>query len=117
MLSRSAALVRLISRSTAPCDVAPWIEDRRKLGVAVERIIVAGSAGPCEMAADDPSLRDGWWAPERDGSRLWRWTKGNAVLPLPPGAATVEIRLAGANAYLPVPGLGEAGSFERSFVA
>ena len=79
VLPRSAASVRLISRASAPCDIAPWIEDQRRLGVAVGRIVLTGSAGPVEMVADHPSLADGWWAAERDGSALWRWTNGNAV--------------------------------------
>lgn len=95
----SANVARLKSRATAPCDVAPWIEDRRQLGVAVGRIVVTGPAGPFEIVADDPSLVDGWWAAERDGVALRRWTNGNAALPLPRGVAVVELRLAGGNIY------------------
>jgi hypothetical protein len=99
VLPRYAASVRLLSRATAPCDVAPWVEDRRRLGIAVGRIVLSGPAGPVEMLADDPALSDGWWAAEQDGSTVWRWTNGNAALPLPPGVATVEIHLAGRTTY------------------
>jgi hypothetical protein len=100
VLPRSAVSVRLISRSAAPCDVAPWIEDRRRLGVAVGRIVLDGPEGCFEMAADHPALAGGWWEAERDGSKLWRWTDGDAVLPLPPNIVTIDIELAGQNSYL-----------------
>jgi hypothetical protein len=100
VLPRCAAPVHLMSRAAAPCEVEPWVEDRRCLGVAVERIVLAGPAGRFEMAADHPALADGWWAAERDGLKLWRWTNGNAVLPLPAGVGVVEIHLGGANIYL-----------------
>jgi hypothetical protein len=100
VLPRSAARIRVMSRMTAPCDVAPWIEDRRGLGVAVGRVVFAGPTGRFDMALDHPSLVDGWWAAERDGSKFWRWTGGNAGMPLPPDVSVVEIHLAGANTYL-----------------
>jgi hypothetical protein len=100
VLPKSATSVRVMSRVSAPCDVAPWIEDRRGLGVAVGRVVFTGPAGRSEMAMDHPSLVDGWWAAERDDSKLWRWTDGSAVLPLPPDVSLVEIHLAGANTYL-----------------
>ncbi|WP_428485876.1 Hint domain-containing protein [Rhodopila sp.] len=99
VLPQSAASVRLISRATAPCHVMPWIEDRRRLGVAVGRIVLTSPTEACDMPADHPSLTEGWWPHERDGSRLWRWTDGNAMLPLPPGVAIVEVHLAGENTY------------------
>jgi hypothetical protein len=117
VLPRSALQVRLISRATAPCDIAPWIEDRRQLGVAVGRIILAGPADAVEMAADHPSLTDGWWAAERDGLKLWRWTNGNAVLPLPSGVVTVQIHLAGQSSYSRVAEADEAVPLGRSLVA
>ncbi len=91
--------VRILSRSAAPCELAPWVEDRRRLGVAVGRIVLGGSAGRGDVALDHPSLADGWWAAERDRHRLWRWTNGDAALRLPPGTATVAIDLAGENRY------------------
>jgi hypothetical protein len=117
ILPRAAASVRLISRATAPCAVTPWVEDRRQLGVAVGRIVFGGSAGAFELAADHPSLADGWWAAERDDSKLWRWTNGNAALPLPQGASIVEIQLAGANTYLRSEETADALPFGRSMVA
>jgi hypothetical protein len=117
VLPRSATSVRLISRSTAPCDVAPWVEDRRRLGVAVGRIVLTGPAGSFEMAVDHPSLADGWWATERDGLKLRRWTDGNAALPLSPDVAIVEIHLTGENMYLRAAETDAALSLGRSMVA
>ena len=99
VLPRAAASVRLVSRACAPCDVAPWIEDRRRLGIAVGRIVFSGSGDRCEVPVDHPDLLEGWWAAEWDGLRLWRWTNGNAALPVPPDARMVEIHLAGENQY------------------
>jgi hypothetical protein len=117
VLPRSAASIRVMSRVAAPCDVAPWIEDRRGLGVAVGRVVFAGPAGRFDMAVDHPSLVDGWWAAERDGSKFWRWTGGNAGMPLPPDVSIVEIHLAGANTYLRGAEGDKAQSLGRSMVA
>jgi hypothetical protein len=99
VLPRGSASVRIKSRATAPCDVSPWVEDRRRLGVAVGRIAFSVPDGVCELAMDHPSLRDGWWAAERDGTHLRRWTNGNAVLPIPPGAVILTIHVAGNNTF------------------
>ena len=51
---------------------------------------------------DHPDLTGGWWAVERDGQIMSRWTDGEAVLPLPAmhGDAMLEIHLAGAMTYV-----------------
>jgi Hint domain len=116
VLPRPAASIRLMSRMTAPCDVTPWIEDRRGLGVAVGRVVFAGPAGRSDFAADHPSLVDGWWAAERDGPKSWRWTDGNAELPVPRDVAIVEIHLAGANTYLRDVEGDDASSFGRAML-
>jgi hypothetical protein len=33
------------------------------------------------IPADHPGLADGWNDPERDGTAVWRWTDGAAVIP------------------------------------
>jgi len=50
---------------------------------------------------DHPGLTQGWWAVEREGSVLRRWTSGDAVVPLPkmPGEAMLEVHLGGAMTY------------------
>jgi hypothetical protein len=99
-LPRATQSVHLVSRATAPCDVEPWVEDRRTLGLAVATIRLYTPTGMEELAANDPSLTDGWWAPETDGSNIWRWTSGDAHLPAISSVASVEIRLAGETSYL-----------------
>ncbi len=96
---RSCRMIRLISRAAAPHLGRPWLDDRRVLGVPVGRIVISDGTGTAEIAVDHPSLTDGWHAAERVGSRLWRWTDGNALLPLPDGARLIEIQLAGAADY------------------
>ncbi len=66
--------VRLISRTALPCDARPWLDDRRRPGVAVGRMLVLSGADVTEIAADDPDLADSWWDAESDGRASWRWT-------------------------------------------
>ena len=72
----------------------PWLEDRRCLGVYVERMVLRGSSAVEEIPVDHPGLSQGWWAVERDGTALRRWTNGDALLPLPSysGPTMLEIR-------------------------
>ena len=41
------------------------------------------------VALDNPSLDLGWWDIEWDAAAPRRWTKGDAVIPVPPGEITV----------------------------
>ena len=100
VVPRAARTVRLVSRATAPSNVSPWVEDQRRLGVAVARIVASGPSGVFELPVDHPMLGDGWWPNERDGLQIWRWTDGNAVLPLPDTTVTLEVHLTGKNVYL-----------------
>lgn len=75
--------VRLISRAGSPTEARPWAEDRRYLGVNVERIVFRSGDGVQETPVDHPALSQGWWAPEGTGMTLRRWTNGDAVLTLP----------------------------------
>ena len=102
-LPKGATEVRLLSRSSAPADARPWLDDRRRLGVNVERIVLRGASELREVPVDHPGLTQGWHAVERDGVALRRWTSGNAVLPLPAltGPTMLEIRASsGGMAYL-----------------
>ncbi len=95
--------VRLVSSAGAPADLRPWSDDRRRLGVSVERIVLRTAEGQLDLPLDHPDLSQGWWAVERDGTTMRRWTNGDAMLPLPPfaGPAILEIRAsAGGMAYL-----------------
>jgi hypothetical protein len=56
-----------------------------------------------QVPLDHPDLSQGWWAVERYGVVLRRWTNGDAVLPLPAidGPAVLEIRASsGGMAYV-----------------
>jgi hypothetical protein len=104
VLPPATTVVRLLSRSAAPCEIEPWVEDRRPLGVAVGCVELTGRDGVSQIAVDDPSLTDGWWAPEREGDTLWRWTNGNAALSVPAGVAVLAIHLVGETTFKLVPG-------------
>jgi hypothetical protein len=94
-LPSQVASVRLVSRADTPCDVMPWRGDDRRLGVAVRRIVATSAGGPELVSVDNPALNEGWWEVERDGGALWRWTNGNASLPLPADAALLGIEIMG----------------------
>ncbi len=87
------------SQLAARGEATPWIEDRRRLGVMIERIDLRQGADVRTMLPDDPMFDDGWWAVEHDATCLRRWTNGDAVLPVPAGVSIVEIDVAGTVAY------------------
>jgi hypothetical protein len=101
-LPRGAREVRLVSRAQSPTEARPWLEDRRRLGVRVARLVLRGGDEVHEVPVDHPDLATGWWAVERDGQAISRWTDGEAVLPLPAmrGDAMLEVHLAGMMTYV-----------------
>ena len=101
VLPRGTGEVRLLSRAQSPTEARPWLEDRRRLGVRVKRIVLRGADDLREVPVDHPDLTRGWWAVERDGQVISRWTDGDAVLPLPAmlGIVMLEIHFAGAMIY------------------
>jgi hypothetical protein len=101
MVPAKARSVRLVSRSTRPSALTPWVDDQRDLGVAVRSVTLRDHTGEAVMSADHPALRDGWHAAERgpDGAP-WRWTAGDAVMPIEAsGPYTIEIVLSSLAAY------------------
>jgi hypothetical protein len=104
-LPRDAREVRVVSRAVLPIDTRPWLEDRRRLGVRVARIVLLISDDLREIPVDHPDLASGWWAVEREGSTLHRWTDGNALLPLPAicDDALLVLHFGGAVTYLAEP--------------
>jgi len=97
---RNEASVRLASRSACPCDAVPWVEDRRRLGVRVSRLTLTRGRDVVPIPLDHPLLSRGWWDIERDDASHWRWTDGDAVIPvLGSGPAMLEISLAGGVNY------------------
>ena len=93
--------VRLLSRAQSPTEARPWLEDRRRLGVCVKRIVLRGVDELREVPVDHPELTRGWWTVERGGQIMSRWTDGEAALPLPAmrGIVMLEIHLAGSMIY------------------
>jgi hypothetical protein len=102
-LPKGATEVRLISRAAAPTDVRPWLEDRRRLGLYVERITLRSADDVREVPVDHPSLTQGWWPVESGDASLRRWTDGNAVLPLPDMATPVMLEVRAGSAGLSYP--------------
>ncbi|MFT8808042.1 Hint domain-containing protein [Gluconobacter sp.] len=73
--------VRLMSRSSRPCDtIGPFVDDRRTLGVLVGDIVFfdSGTTTDLEDHLNTQPL-DGWSQPE---NARCRWTTGNALIPL-----------------------------------
>ena len=102
MLPRGATEIRLQSRAQSPTEARPWLEDRRRLGVRVARIVLRTANEVREVPMDHPGLTEGWWAVERDGQVMSRWTDGDAVVPLPAmsGDVMLEVHLAGSMTYV-----------------
>jgi hypothetical protein len=102
ILPSRAAEVRLLSRAQSPTEARPWLDDRRHLGVRVKRIVLRGADELREIPVDHPDLIRGWWAVERDGQIMSRWTDGEAVVPLPAmqGTVMLEIHLGGSMTYV-----------------
>ena len=102
VLAHGVGEVRLVSRAQSPTAARPWLEDRRRLGVRVKRIVLRGADDMREVPVDHPDLVRGWWAVERDGQMISRWTDGEAMLSLPAmgGHAMLEIQLAGSMIYV-----------------
>ncbi len=87
--------ITLSSRATMPWSLQPWLDDRRRLGVAIERILLRSADEVREIALDSPVLGAGWWEAETTGERRFRWTDGAARIDLPvtAGPITLEISL------------------------
>ncbi len=91
--------VRLVSRASAPCDVMPWVEDRRSLGVMLRRITLHCGDSRQDIAPDHPILGAGWWPVEAGSGEIWRWSDGNAALMLPGDTTLVEIHIGRGKMY------------------
>jgi len=84
MIPDSVTEIRLVSRSALPTDTRPWLEDRRRLGVYLERIALRTMSGEHrDIPLDHPELSQGWWDVEHATEGLRRWTNGDAILRLP----------------------------------
>jgi hypothetical protein len=109
VLPKGVADVRIVSRAAAPADTKPWLEDRRNLGVYVERISLRGVDEMRDIPLDHPGLTDGWWLVEGNGTAMRRWTDGDAKVSLPAahGGTMLEIRASNTGLNYVVTGEGE----------
>jgi hypothetical protein len=98
---RGAREVRLVSRAQSPTAARPWLEDRRRLGIRVKRMVLRGTNELREIPMDHPDLTEGWWDVERDGQVMSRWTNGEVTVLLPEmnGDVMLEVHLAGEMIY------------------
>jgi hypothetical protein len=100
MVPAGSETARLVSNAGKANAHLPWIEDTRHLGVAVYRMTWHAGGRIEPISLDDPRLRLGWWDLEGDRHRNWRWTDGDAALPLPDGGpAILELELGGGMSY------------------
>ncbi len=83
----------ITSRSAIPGELTPDPRDRRRLGVKIGSLSVAGDAIPL----DHSDLSDGWHDMEPDG----RWTDGRALIPASvlKGSRNVTVTIAATMAY------------------
>jgi hypothetical protein len=98
--------LRIVSRSHVPSSVHAESEDARRLGVCLGDIVLHVDGVTHEIAIADPTLSDGFHPVETNGATMWRWTDGDARLPLAllngaatNGGAILELKLLWAGAY------------------
>ena len=97
-LPPGTAELRLASGAASPAETAPYLDDRRMLGVCVRRLTLRTDGALTVVPLDHPGLCAGWHEPEH-GLDEWRWTDGSATLRHPglAGASLATIDLAGAS--------------------
>jgi hypothetical protein len=93
VLPAGASDVRLASRAAIPSDTVPYLDDWRRLGVAVKRIVIRSDSGVMDIPADHPALTEGWYKPERDSATIWRWMDGDARLPIAAGRDPISVEV------------------------
>ncbi|GAN60489.1 hypothetical protein ACI01nite_07950 [Acetobacter cibinongensis] len=100
MLPANIKTVRLVSRTSRPCDtIGPFVDDRRKLGVLVGAVTLLGSNKKISITSHlDKQDLQGWHGQQVSSCR---WTNGDATLSLGEGTLkgfsllTVEVLAAG----------------------
>ncbi|GAN59387.1 hypothetical protein ACI01nite_23330 [Acetobacter cibinongensis] len=81
MIPANVTTVRLVSRTSRPSDaIGPFVDDRRDLGVLVGEVSLLTSRQTVALTTHlSEADLSGWHGLE---SSLYRWTSGNAELPL-----------------------------------
>lgn len=104
MLPANVQSVQIVSRTSRPCDVeGPFVDDRRKLGVAVGQITLRDARNVLEVSTHlENEELPGWYALEQNGTA--RWTNGNAKLDLnvrpASGIRMLSVQVLAAGPYL-----------------
>jgi len=105
---------RLVTRAARPSQVTPWVDDPRRLGVLVRRLMWRDGADARDVPMDGPGFERGWWDVEWHAQEPCRWTNGDAMLP-DMGGRVVEVTIGGTLRYpvdgadvTPPPATGEA---------
>ena len=91
--------VRLRSASDLPTTLAPWSDDRRRLGVAISALTLHQGRWRQDLASDTLDSNAGWWPAETVGDLTWRWTDGDGWIDLPEPAEAIEVSV---HATMPV---------------
>ncbi len=94
---RGARPTRLLSRAAVPAvSVGPFVDDRRRLGVAVERLVLWTGLAERVLPATGLAM-SGWHGSENN----MRWTDGNAALDLPTAGdeTFLDVHVAGTMLY------------------
>ncbi len=94
ILPRAARTVTLASGAASPWSTAPWLDDRRCLGIAVSALSVVCRDGLTGLPLSGPALRGGWHDVEV-AQVAYRWTDGQAVLALPDDASILLVSVVG----------------------
>ncbi len=92
----------LRSRTSAPADLDPLSGDWRPLGVAVRGMTLRNGDDHIVIPADHPGLTQGWHTAEAGNGDLWRWTAGNATIPMQGNAspAMLDIDIGAMGTYI-----------------
>ncbi len=83
--------VRLRSASDRPTTLAPWSDDRRRLGVAISALTLHQGRWRQDLAIAALDAAAGWWPLETAGDLAWRWTDGDGSITLPEPAEAIEV--------------------------
>ncbi len=95
-----ASELRLLSRSFLPADMHPYADDWRRLGVAVAGFLWRAGSETREIAVDRQALSRGWHVAEHAGTAVWRWTDGDAAIPVEcDDGGVLEVRLQATGEY------------------
>ena len=109
VIPAARAAIELRCRGFVPANIDSTSDDRRLLGIRVNRLQIDGT----DVALEDPLVFErGWYSPERAGTHQWRWSHPNA--PLPAGARLVTIGVLGTGGYYRMDPKGSVSAVETN---